>query len=290
MITRLRSYSLTILIPALLGACRQSSSTEKTEAIPPKHDDQVIMALLYQQRAAEYHALCLQCYNLARFRVDQAIQDTRRYTAKPFAVVTDLDETALDNSENEAWLYQHDSTYQPNEFNDWSTYGHARAVPGSVAFFNYINSIKDKKGRKIAIYYISNRTNTPAIVDSTISQMGYLHFPQLTESQFLFKDKDSTSSKEGRRAQVSQHHDIIVLLGDNLIDLSATFDSTVTHPEERIKRVDSLTTAWGAKYIVFPNAEYGDWEQALYPNGKYTNLSVEQKDRVSDLTSSHYTK
>src|ERR1700760_1478984 len=89
-----------------------------------KKDDQLIMALLYQQRAAEYRALCFQCYNIAKQRVKEAIQNSAEYkSGKPFAVVTDLDETAIDNSANEAWLYVNDSAYNPAENLQWSIYG-----------------------------------------------------------------------------------------------------------------------------------------------------------------------
>ena len=33
-----------------------------------------VWALLYQQRAAEYKALCFQAYNLARLRLDEALK------------------------------------------------------------------------------------------------------------------------------------------------------------------------------------------------------------------------
>ncbi|HSU27408.1 MAG TPA: HAD family acid phosphatase, partial [Chitinophagaceae bacterium] len=53
-----------------------------------------LFASLYQQRAAEYHALCLQAYNLATQRVNEILKT--RTSAKPMAVITDIDETVLD--------------------------------------------------------------------------------------------------------------------------------------------------------------------------------------------------
>jgi 5'-nucleotidase (lipoprotein e(P4) family) len=250
-------------------------------------DKEIVMALLYQQRAAEYRAMCYQCYGLAKERVEEAIRDTRHYTDKSFAVITDLDETALDNSRNEAWLFLQDSAYNPTEFNDWSQHGQVWAVPGSVDFFNFVDRLKDKRNRKITIYYISNRSASAPIVASTMNQMKNLGFPQLVDSQFMFKT--STNSKQPRRDTVMAYHKVIVLLGDNLIDLSASFDGIDGDSAERRARVDRFRDSLGKQCIMFPNAEYGDWEQTLYPNGQYPKtLLQEQVYRKSDLDSIHF--
>jgi len=100
-----------VILLALCGSCQQGAPAEQqgsmadTSGKKRMGDKEIVMALLYQQRAAEYRAMCYQCYGLAKERVEEAIRDTRHYTDKSFAVITDLDETALDNSRNEAWLF-----------------------------------------------------------------------------------------------------------------------------------------------------------------------------------------
>jgi 5'-nucleotidase (lipoprotein e(P4) family) len=109
------------------------------------------------------------------------------------------------------------------------------------------------------------------------------------DSQFLFQPKGAPSSKEARRQKITGSHNIILLLGDNLIDLTAVFDGTASDPQNRSRMVDSLKEDWGKKYIVFPNAEYGDWEKALYPDGKYPHtLGEERKYRRQALDSLHF--
>jgi 5'-nucleotidase (lipoprotein e(P4) family) len=254
-----------------------NSANDPTAPAPAKRDDEVVMATLYQQRAAEYRALCLQAYNLAGRRIEACAKE------KPgndtLAVVTDLDETALDNSGNEAWLLVHDSTYNPTEFNDWCKLAKAKAVPGSVDFFNYVNTLKDRKKRKINIYYVSNRVD--ALKQVTIDNLSRLGFPQVEVSHVLLRT--GAASKEERRQEIiKQHNKIVVLLGDNLIDLDKRFDTLMKNPDLRIAMVDSLQKLWGDKYIVFPNAEYGDWEGALY-DGKYKPLAEEKAIRESKL-------
>src|SRR5882762_5770579 len=50
---------------------------------------------MWQQKAAEYKALCYQAYNLAKLRLDIILLQQH---SKPLAIVTDIDETVLDNS------------------------------------------------------------------------------------------------------------------------------------------------------------------------------------------------
>ena len=54
-----------------------------------------LFTALFQQRAAEYRALCFQAYNIAHLRLDQALQNTGNL---PSCIITDIDETILDNS------------------------------------------------------------------------------------------------------------------------------------------------------------------------------------------------
>ena len=54
----------------------------------------LIASVAWKQTAAEYRALYYQGYNLAKFRVEQAIAK-RKAGDKPLAVVTDLDDTVL---------------------------------------------------------------------------------------------------------------------------------------------------------------------------------------------------
>ena len=121
---------------------------------------------------------------------------------------------------------------------------------------------------KIDIFYVSNRDTS--LVGPTMENMRALGFPQIIASHFLFLADSKKPSKEPRRQLIEKNHDVIVLLGDNLIDLDSAFDSDnhkLTEGERRT-RVDGLADTWGGKYIVFPNAIYGDWEGALH-NYKY---------------------
>lgn len=238
-------------------------------------DKESVLAILYQQRAAEYTALCLQAYNLAKRMVDAALANpvlTR--DELPLAVITDLDETALDNSANEVHQFLGDSLYDPKEFNRWIKSEQAGAVPGSVDFFNYVDSLSTHGPKKIDIYYISNRDDS--MVSYTLYNMKKLGFPQCNPTHFKFKT--TTSSKESRRQEVLRDHQVVVLLGDNLIDLDAHFDGYQETAGQRMTQVYNLKDRWGDLYIVLPNADYGDWESYLYYQYRLEHNGVPPSD------------
>ena len=56
--------------------------------------------VLWQQDAAEYRALCYQAFNIAALRINEIPRTTLK--KNKLAIVTDLDETILDNSFSEA--------------------------------------------------------------------------------------------------------------------------------------------------------------------------------------------
>jgi 5'-nucleotidase (lipoprotein e(P4) family) len=261
----------------MLMGCSNNTQTTGDE----RKDEESVLALLYQQQAAEYHALCLQGYNLARRQVDAAL--AAKGPHKPFAVVTDLDETALDNSAEDVTNYQQDTTYSPGSWQRWAIHGKPNALPGAVAFFIYA------KSRGVHIYYVSNRDATDAVANAIRTRMDSLGFPDCKPgdtAHFRFLPvKAPTGSKETRRQAITKTDSIIVLLGDNLIDVDKAFDkkSRLTQTNElRIHEVDSLHDRWGTRYIVFPNAVYGDWENALYVAYQARHPGVKLNQRLKD--------
>ena len=274
----MRTVPLLILLIVLSFTTGLAQSKKRTDRLPggqARGDKESVLAILYQQRAAEYTALCLQAYNLAKRKVDAALASqvlTREEL--PLAVITDLDETALDNSANEVHQYLADSLYDPKEFNRWIRSEQAGAVPGSIEFFRYVDSLSTHGPRKIDIYYISNRDDS--MVSNTLDNMKNLGFPQCDPTHFKFKT--TTSSKEARRQEVLRDHQIVVLLGDNLIDLDARFDGYQQTPDQRMGQVYNLKEKWGDLYIVLPNADYGDWESYFYYQYRLEHNGVPPSD------------
>lgn len=239
---------------------------KKQEAAAANNNSIVIngklFTALYQQKSAEYKALCFQAYNFAAIRLDQYQSKTNL----PKAIVTDIDETVLDNSPNAVHQALLGREYEPQAWYEWSLQSIADSVPGSPSFLKYAAS----KG--VEIFYITNRLENER--QSTLVNLNKFGLPNADDNHLLLKS--TTSSKEARRQQVASTHEIIMLLGDNLADFSSLFDKK--NPTDRFNNTVSSVNEFGNRFIVIPNPGYGDWEGALL-NYNY-KMTSSQKDSV----------
>lgn len=230
-------------------------------------------AALWQQQSGEYKALCLQAYQLAAWRLDQYLAQKGD---KPLAVVTDIDETVLDNSPYSVHQALAGKAYDEKSWAEWTAKAAADTVPGAPSFFRYAAS----KGVKV--FYITNRAEAERA--ATLQNLRHYGFPDADDQHLLLKT--TGSAKEPRRQQVLQQYDIVLLFGDNLSDFSAIFDKKPF--EERNAAALQSAPSFGSRYIVLPNPMYGDWEGALY-NYQY-KLTPPQKDSVLKSRLKNYTQ
>lgn len=219
------------------------------------------LPVLFQQTAAEYRALCYQAFNFASLRIQQIPR--RQLRKEKLAIITDLDETILDNSYSEAQLIKEGKEYTPASWKQWTDKSSATAVPGAVEF------LQEAKSKGIHIFYVSNRDTTE--INSTLQNLRALQLPDTDSAHLLFLS--TTSSKEARRLKVAENYKVIMLIGDNLNDFTQAFEKKSI--ADRFAETDKERAEWGRKFIVLPNATYGEWESALYEYQR--NLSAEQK-------------
>lgn len=223
-----------------------------------------LSGILWQQQSGEYKALCYQAYNLARLRLEEILRTNK--DSLPLAIVTDVDETVLDNSIGAAKDILNGRTYGDSTWRLWVDYAKAPAMPGAVEFFNYAAQ------HGVQCFYITNRKE--AEKTSTMKNLKEQGFPQVDEMHVMMK-QGSVSDKEPRRQEVARKYNIVLLMGDNLNDFDDLFFDKPT--AERNANVDKSQSFFGSKYIVLPNATYGDWENALWHGRK---LTAEEKDKV----------
>lgn len=226
--------------------------------------------VLFQQTAAEYRALCYQAFNMAHLRL-QEIPRRKLRTGK-LAIITDLDETILDNSYSEAQLIKEGKEYNSKAWKQWTDRSAATAVPGAVAF------LQAAKQKGIHIFYISNRDTTE--INSTLLNLQKLQLPDADTSHMLFLR--NTSSKEVRRQQVMEQHEVIMLLGDNLTDFTTAFE--VKGIDQRNAATDAVKEEWGRRFIVLPNGIYGEWEKAIYDYDMRRSAKEKEALRLKLLT------
>lgn len=228
-------------------------------------------ATLYMQKAAEYRALAYQAFNLARWQLDADLDKKnvkklpKDQQKRPRAVVVDIDETVLDNSPSQALSIKYKTPFNLNEWYAWGEMRKAKAIPGAVEFLNYAVS----KGVKV--FFVSNRDEVQK--QATIDNLKNVGFADVSADNVVLRTTEST--KEPRRTAIAQKYRIVLLMGDNLDDLSNVFErKSVT---DRFAEVDKVKTDWGKRWIVLPNAMYGTWENAIYEYGRLTDAQKAEK-------------
>ncbi|MEP7263458.1 MAG: 5'-nucleotidase, lipoprotein e(P4) family [Bacteroidota bacterium] len=260
----MRHHKIFLLSFIFIASCQTSKKTTKENTQPSSMMfGAKLYTAFYQQQAAEYKALCFQSYMLAKSALDAAMVNG---TSLPAAIVTDIDETVLDNSMYAVKRALEEKEYSLESWHDWTGRSLADTLAGALTFFNYA------KSRGAEIYYISNRDETER--DGTLKNLQKFGFPDSDNEHLLLKQ--GTSSKEPRRLQVAEKHSIVLYIGDNLADFNILFDKKTT--EERNQNMMKLHAAFGYQYIILPNPFYGDWEGSTF---KYNyGLTPAQKDSV----------
>ncbi|MFT3702636.1 MAG: 5'-nucleotidase, lipoprotein e(P4) family [Agriterribacter sp.] len=246
--------------------CSASCKTQKntvTKNNTPLVTQGPLWGAVWQQKASEYKALCFQAYNTARMQLDILLKEQHN---KPLAVVTDIDETILDNSPYQVHSSLLNKEYTDASWIEWTKRVDCDTVPGGLSFFQYA------KSKGVDVFYITNRLEEER--PQTLKELQRWNFPDALNEHLILKT--TTSGKESRRQIVAATHDIVLLFGDNLSDFSAVFDKKPL--DERTEQVKNNLSMFGTKFIVLPNTMYGDWEGTLY-NYKY-NLPTQQKDSI----------
>ncbi len=223
-------------------------------------------AVLWQQSAAEYKALCYQTYTLAKLQLEQKLHaHAFPYEKKP-AIVMDLDETVVDNSFFNAQLLLDNEEYSKSKWKEWSDLEKAGAVPGAVDFIAFA------QGKGVEVIFISNRRVSE--LQATKNNVEALGIVNIDSSHYYLRTEEG--SKMNRRAKVSEDYEILMLFGDNLADFNEVFDKRSNL--DRNKLVHEMSKEFGATFIVLPNVLYGEWEGSLYAY-KY-HWTPAQKDSI----------
>jgi len=281
---KIKNYLLTaalvtssIISTYFITATTTAQQGAQTASIVADNEYQV-GAVLFMQKAAEFRALAYQAFNLGRWQLD-ADFDKKNIKTLPKAerkmmraVVVDVDETVLDNSPHQAELIKNRMPFTNTVWTAWVNRRQAKPIPGAVEFLKYANS----KG--VRVFYVSNRNE--AEKQGTIDNLKAVGFPDVSDETVLVRTTES--GKEPRRQSIAAKHRIVLLMGDNLNDFSNVFERKSV--ADRFSEVDRVKDLWGKRFIVLPNAMYGDWESAIYEYGRLSEVEKTQK-RLSALES-----
>jgi 5'-nucleotidase (lipoprotein e(P4) family) len=240
----------------------------QTKPDNPSHNEHLVMATLYHQASAEYVALCHQAFNIAKRNILESLSVDH---GEKLAIITDIDETVLDNSPYQAKCIIENIKY-PEQWDEWCLRAEAATIPGSLRFFNMVAE------RGIEVFYITNRK--AHLMQPTIKNLRKRGFPYADESHLLMRVEDN--SKEERRSLIEGDYKIILLLGDNLDDFNNVFENQSV--ENRKTVANDLAESFGQRFIIFPNPMYGSWENLLYQQWDFPEKMKKEETRYRFLS------
>ena len=244
------------------------------------YQKQSLLAVLFKRTSAEYKANTFQIYSSAKSNIDKALSDKswtallnqkEDYQNLPPAIILDIDETVLDNSEHQVRSIKNGTSY-PIGWKEWVSEESAGALPGVKEYLSYA----DAKG--IKIFYVTNRTHD--LEEYTRNNIKSLELPLDNDVDVLLmkNEKGWTSDKTSRRDLISKDYRVIQIFGDQLDDFMPLQD-TATTINNRKMLIDNHSNMWGEKWYMLINPMYGEWEEALYEH--CWSCFPEESDRVS---------
>jgi acid phosphatase len=232
---------------------------------PLTHEN--LQALLWMQRSGEYLANVSQAFALARLRLIEALEHPETWpdavlsqsapVPQRFAIITDIDETLLDNTPAEAQFLALDKRrFDGALWTAWETRAMATPLPGAIDF------LQEAARRRVAIFYVTNRENRVA-ARSNLEAVG---FPVSSNDAILVQGQYPTAGapsgdKSARRAHVAETHRVLLALGDDLGDFASVVGLSA---DQRLEFVRRNAVRFGREWIALPNPVYGSWDRALY--------------------------
>jgi acid phosphatase len=240
-----------VLLPVLLALAACSA---------PEPDRSALDAVVFMRTAAERDALCLQAFATARAALERALADPAwtacleqagDFARKPPAIIADVDETLLDTSSFETRALFEGWDFDNATFARWAEAADAPALPGAAEF------LRDAAARGVTVFYVTGRG--PESREATRRNLQRQGFPLATGREVVLTRED-TSDKGPRRAAVARDFRVLLLLGDNAADFGSAFAGKDLDARRALARESA--PLWGERWIVLPNAAYGDWQRA----------------------------
>ncbi len=238
---------------------------------PPRNESQapyswdLLNSVLWTQTAAERRALSTQIYRQAKPMLDAALEDPD-WTASleqgegaselPPAIVLDVDETVLDNSDFQAQLIIDNIKFRRPHWQEWCRKEKAPPIPGALEFTKYAAQ------RGVTVMYLTNRRHE--VEEATRNNLEKFGFPLKVDEDTLYtrgeKEEWDISDKSSRRTDIATRYRVLLLFGDDLNDFVSGTRRSLAERDAVVAEYDEY---WGSKWFVLPNPEYGGWQGAL---------------------------
>lgn len=248
------SWLAIVSLCCALAACSPAPVSDGEEFVTSTANNNLLYAVAWKQTAAEYEALYLQGFNIARLRLQQALENPDP-SGRPLAVISDLDDTLL--LARDYWGHLVNSGrdfFDDASWDRWIAEQQAAPSPGALQFLRFCAD------NAIEVFYVTNRDQGEATFELALQRLQALEFPY-ADAEHLTVLRD-TSNKETVQDSIRENYEVVVMLGDNLNDFSRRF--YVTDVVERLELLQNDQERFGEDFILFPNPTDGHWLRAIF--------------------------
>ncbi len=229
------------IVASIALACLASV---EAQAPPIVHE----LGIKYVRDSEEYAALTRQVYRLASDAVQRSSQanSTRRW-----AVVMDIDETALDNSTYQLDRASYGLPFDDASWNAWVLRRAAAAIPGVVPF---IAGVRQAGGH---VAWITDRdTTTVEATQANLTAVGLWN----SDDRLCLKDpKDPQRNKAVRRAEVVSGKGACAWEGTPMTVTAFLGDQMSDFPQKGESFPNIGDESFGRAWFLLPNPMYGGW-------------------------------
>ena len=186
----------------------------------------------------EYKILCEQIYKNAWNNLSEELKKASNQSA----IIMDLDETVLDNSDYQVGLTEKNESYNPESWSVWVNLEEAKLVPGAKTFIDSVRTTKTK------LIFLSNR-----MAKNELPTMNNMIALDIYEEDDIFLLRiDKPDKKYVRRSEVLNGTGRFKDIGPMKV-LAYFGDARHDFPDP-----DDYYS-FGQNMYMFPNPMYGKW-------------------------------
>ncbi|OLF54312.1 5'-nucleotidase, lipoprotein e(P4) family [Pseudomonas chlororaphis] len=243
-----------LIAPAFLSLLLSQWTPALAASADAPSSNLLTAAVAWKQTAAEYEALYYQGFNIARMRLDQALQ-TRKNGERPLAIISDVDDTVLGSNSYWGYMIGADKEFFDDDAWDrWVADNGPVATPGALEFLNYAQS------QGVEVFYVTSRDQGEKTFEYALANLRKNHLP-FADEKHLTVYRDS-SNKEPRQTEIAKDYEVVVMLGDNLNDFKRKY--YVADVKQRNSLMTEDKEQFGRQFVLFPNPTDGHWLKAIF--------------------------
>lgn len=266
--------SLAAGIALLVSACATQPAAAPLSVAPAVEPaDEAPPGMQWLYGSGEGAAASIQTYHAFRDHVLAAVRDRPRDSVilapgatpadprfvpcgdKPFAVLLDVDETALQNLGYEYALAARARSADSAMLDRWQGAPRTEVAPMPGA----VTALRAVRDAGVTVVFNSNRDAIDAAPTAATLNAAGLGPAVPGETLFLRGDVDGQGGKDGRRTHVAERFCVVAMAGDQLGDFSDAFNARGLSTAQRrtLGATRPVAALWGNGWFLLSNPVYG---------------------------------